>query len=215
MKLRRAFWAVTGTLAVGVFAPASAGAAFDPVWELSLSTHQAGANPRLDALFAQDPGEEPIATLIVLVPRGFELPPDAAISDGEILGQGELTTAFAPFCSSAVQASFDATLYERDRTPDQVRQGMWARWVADLGPVDVEFAITRLATGGWRVVSDIPANRAVCPPVTLRSAVNPTSAGGTMIIRNPEKPGTYTMRSILVSIEGSEYRVRHPIKITE
>jgi len=205
--------AVAASVVAGLIAPACAGAAFDPTIQISLSTHQAGANPRVDFRFVQDAGEEQIDELTFRFPRQFRIPPDASIAAGENLGYGRFTTGVAPVCGAPFEATFDATLYERDRTEEEIQNGVWAVWVADLGPVEVEFPWTRLASGNWRAITDIPTSPLVCPPVTLTSTVNQTSEGGTVILQNPRKPGTYTTRLIARSVQGSQLEVRQTVKI--
>jgi hypothetical protein len=217
MKVRGAFRsAAAASVVMGLIAPASAGAVFDPTIQISLSTRQTGANPRIDFSFVQDAGEEAVDELTFNLPRRFRIPRDASIATGENLGQGKLTTGLTPLCSAAFQGTFDAILYERDRTAEEIQQGLWAVWVADLGPVEVVFPWTRLASGRWRAITDIPRSPLVCPPVTLNSTVNKTSAeSGTVISRNPRKPGTYTVRFIAWSVEGSRHEVKQRIKFTK
>jgi hypothetical protein len=99
---------------------------------------------------------------------------------------------------------------------EEIEQGLRAVWVADLGPVEVEFPWKRLASGRWRAITDIPTNPLVCPPVTLTSTVNKTSAeSGTVLLRNPRKPGTYTVRFIARSVQGSRHEVKQRIRFTK
>jgi hypothetical protein len=117
---------------------------------------------------------------------------------------------------SGTWISFDATAKERDRTPEEIQQGVWSVWVVDLGLVQVEIVFTRSATGDWHANADVPNSPIVCPPSTLTATLNKTSAdSGTEIVRNPEKPGDYTVESIFSSTEGSMHVVKQKIKITK
>lgn len=217
MRIRRVFlWAGAVTLVAGLLTPAVAGAAFAPTIEFSPASLKAGANPELNARIAQATGEEPIDKVTFLVPAGFQFPDDASITNGENLGEGVFATSTAPFCSSAFQQSFDATAHERDRTAEEIQQGVTAVWVIDLGIVQVDLVFTRMASGSWRAVADVPNNPLVCPPSTLTATLNETSAAsGTPIWRNPEKPGNYTLTSIVDSTEGSQHVITQKIRITK
>jgi len=213
MRARLALWLTMTVLAAGLLAPRAASGAFDPIWELDPSSRVVGANPRIDVSFALDPGEEPLDYVIISFNRKFSLPRDGAIGNGEELGQGQFTTATAPLCNPNAQATFRATLYERDRSAAE--QDLWSVWVADLGPPDVVFPWTRFQSGRWRAFVDIPGNALACSPVTLMSMVNPASESGIGIVRNPRQPGNYTFKSILVSAAGSRVVVKDRYRFVE
>ena len=216
MRMRRAFlWAAAVTLVAGLLTPAVASATFAPTIEFSLASHKAGANTKVNARIAQAAGEEPIDKITFLLPAG-SLPDDASVTDGEKIGQGEFATSTAPFCSPAFQQTFDGTLNERGRTAEEIQQGVTHVWVVDLGVVKVDLVFTRTASGGWRAIADVPNNPFVCPPFTLTGTINETSAvSGTPIWRNPEKPGNYTLTSIVDSTEGSQHVIKQKIRITK
>jgi hypothetical protein len=208
-------WAGAVTLVAGLLTPAVASATFAPIVEFSLASYKAGANTEVNARIAQAAGEEPIDKITFLLPAG-SLPDDASITNGEKLGQGEFATSAAPFCSPAFQETYDATLNERDRTAEEIQQGVTNVLVVDLGVVRVDLVFTRTASGGWRVFGDVPNNPVVCPPFTLLGTINETSAdSGTPLWRNPQKPGNYTLTSIVESTAGSEHVVNQKIRITK
>jgi hypothetical protein len=217
MRMRRAFlWAGAVTLVAGLLTPAVASATFAPTIEFSFASLEAAANPKLNVRLAQAAGEEPIDKVTFLVPAGFSFPDDASITDGEKLGEGKFTTSTAPFCSPAFQQTFDLTARERDRTAEEIRQGVTAVWVVDLGVVKVDLVFTRTASSGWRAVADVPNSPVICPPTTLMATLNETSAdSGTPILRNPEKPSKYTLTSIVDSTEGSQHVINQKIRITK
>ena len=204
-----------GTMSVvaALMAPGLAVAAFSPSIKFSLSTRKAGANPQVGVRIAQDAGEVPIDKVTFLFPRGFRFPRDHAIADQEKLGRGQFTTATAPFCNAGFQPSFPSTAHERDRTPEEVKQGVWSVWVVDLGVVKVDLVFRRTAAGAWRAVADVPNSALVCPPAALVATLYKTSAESrTKIWQNPRRPGKYTLTSILQSTTGSRYIIRQRIK---
>lgn len=217
MRMRRLLlWGGAVTLVAGLLTPSVASATFAPTVTFSLASFKAGANPKVDARIAQAAGEEPIDKVTFLLPAGFRFPDDASINDGELLGQGEFTTSAAPLCSPAFQQTFGATAHERDRTAGEIQQGVTAVWVVDLGIVQVDLVFTQTASGGWRAIADVPNSPVVCPPATLTATLNETSAdSGTPIWRNPEKPGNYTLTSIVDSTEGSQNVITQKIRITK
>jgi hypothetical protein len=217
MRMRRALlWAGAVTLVAGLLTPAVASATFAPTIEFSLASLKAGANTKLNVRIAQAAGEEPIDKITFLLPAGVRLPADASINDGEKLGEGEFTTSTAPLCSAAFQQTFDGTAYERDRTAEEIQQGVTHVWVVDIGVAKVDLVFTRTASGGWRAIADVPNSSVVCPPFTLTGTLNETSAdSGTPIWRNPEKPGSYTLTSIVDSTAGSQHVIKQKIRITK
>jgi hypothetical protein len=216
MSMRRALlWAGAVTLVAGLLTPAVASATFAPTIEFSLASHKAGANTKLSVRVAQAAGEEPIDKVTFLLPAG-SFPDDASITDGEKLGQGQFVTSSAPLCSPAFQQTFDAALRERDRTAEEIQQGVTHVWVVDIRVAKVDLVFTRTASGGWRAIADVPDNPFVCPPSTLTGTLNETSAvSGTPIWRNPEKPGNYTLTSIVDSTAGSQYVIQQKFRITK
>jgi hypothetical protein len=215
MRMRRALlWAGAVTLVAGLLTPAVASATFAPTVEVSLASLKAGANTKVDVRVAQAAGEEPIDKFTFLLPAG-SYADDASINDGEKLGEGEFTTSTDPFCSPAFQQTFDATLRERDRTAEEIQQGVTHVYVVDLGAVKVALVFTRTAAGGWRAIADVPDNPLVCSPFTLTATFSETSADSrTPIWHNPEKPGNYTVTSIVDGTAGSQHIVKQKIRIT-
>jgi hypothetical protein len=215
MRIRGALlWAGVATLVAGLLTPAVASATFGPTVEFSLASLKAGANTKVNVRIAQAAGEEPIDKVTFLLPAGFRFPDDASINDGEKLGEGEFTTSTAPLCSPAFQQTLDGTAYERDRTAEEIQQGVTHVWVIDLGVAKIDLVFTRTASGGWRAIADAPNTLVVCPPFTLTGTVNETSAdSGTPIWRNPERPGNYTLTSIVDSTAGSQRLITQQFRI--
>jgi hypothetical protein len=214
MRLRTVLLAASAAvLAAGLAAPGLASGAFAPTVRFAPGSLKAGANPKVDFRIAQQAGEEPVSKVTFLMPRGFRFPSDAALADGEILGSGQFTTAMAPLCSASMQQSFDSVAKERDRTQEDIQQGVWDVWVVDLGVAHVDLVFTRLPKGDWRAVAVVPTNPLVCPPDVLAASLNRVSSGShTAIWGNPRKPGVYTIKSILESPAGTKYIVKQRLR---
>jgi hypothetical protein len=200
---------------VALATPGAGWAAFRPSIAFSPASRVAGSNPRLDVKITQPAGDEPISDVTFYMSRDFRFPPDAAIADGETLGSGRFTTAIGPVCQQSLQQTFDSTARERDRTQQEIQQGVWTVWVIDLGAVKVDLVITRLPDGSWRSVAQVPTSPAVCPPATLTASLQQTSSVSHVPIwRNPKRPGLYTIRSVLISSVGSTEVIRQRIRFT-
>lgn len=168
---------------------------FTPTVEFGLSDYKVSANPAVTIKVAQDSGEEELAHVTLTIAKGFKLPKDAAIPNGDRLGLADITIDTGPRCAGQGPLSGPATfpdrpIFEQDRTDDQADSGVKAVWVVDLRPVTtIPLQITGSKRKGWKLDGDIPANAFTCPPFTFEAQIGPTSASGVPILKNPITPG--------------------------
>jgi hypothetical protein len=214
MRFRRFAVALAGSLALGVVAPAHAGD-FSPSTKFSLSSTKVKANPKVKVTVSQDSGEESIKSIEFDIPAGFRLPRDAAVADGEELGSGHIAVALAFLgCSGDAQATFDATITERDRTEDEANQGVKAVWVVDLQFIQIDLLIYGGVKTGWQIKGDVPENDATCPPFTAKVALNKKSSDTqTPIWRNSRTAGKYRLKAIYTSTSDSTSTTKQRVKI--
>lgn len=179
--------------------------AFDVNVSFELSDTKVSANPAIKIHIDQPAGQPEMGHVQLRIPRGFKLPLDAKIADGDQLGTADLSIDVGPACSGTgpgtVPATFpDRTIVERDRTDEQADRGVKAVWVVDLQPVTtIPLEVTGSARRGWKLDGDIPANDHTCPPIVFDAEIGPTSTGGVAILRNPKAPGDKIFRAIFNS----------------
>ncbi len=187
---------------------------FTPTATFALSTKLVNANPTLTVGVKQDQGEEELAKVILAIPHGFKLPPDSAIDDGEKLGQGSITIALAPACSTT--ETVNVNIVERNRTQAEKNAGVYAVWVVDLHPVTtIDLKIKGNPTNGWKATGAIAPNDATCPPFQFHATINKTSSSSHVkLIRNPANAGTYTLKITFVGENGSKVTRSKAFSIT-
>jgi hypothetical protein len=221
-KLLRAVTIITGaTLAFGPNAFAQGD--FSPTIEFGLADARVKANPQMNIKVVQDAGEEELSHVTLTIPKGFSLPPDDAIANDEQLGAGTININVGPGCNPAspsgeVKAPVDlpATLKEKDRTEDQISQGVYAVWNLDVTAVQIELAVTGSKKTGWKIDGDIPPNDNTCPPFSFELNINSQAAGGTPILVNPTKPGKKIFTATFTSADSpATVLLKQPIKITK
>src|SRR2546423_14070857 len=132
MLIRRISAIVTLTALAGAWALPAEAASFSPKGHFSLSTYKVTANPKVTYNVSQAAGQENISKVTIVVAAGFELPGDGAIKNGETLGSGQIKIATQPSCTAASEGTFNASLTEKDRTPQQKSHGVKAVWLLDL-----------------------------------------------------------------------------------
>ena len=208
MKLYRlAALTVGALLAFGAF-PAHAGD-FSPTISFELSDARVKANPQLTVKVAQEDGEEELSHVHLTIPKGFSLPPDEAIADGDQLGSGTININVGPGCrpgsptpTAKAPADLPATLKERDRTEEEQQAGIYAVWNLDVTAVKIDLAITGSKKTGWVLDGDIPPNDNTCPPFSFELRINSQSTtGGVPILVNPKKPGKKTFTATFTSAD--------------
>jgi hypothetical protein len=204
-------------LGLGVVVPAQANPDFTPTVKFSLSSTKTKANPKVNVTVAQDSGEDQLKSIEFDLPRGFKLPGDAAIKNGEELGSGTIKVALQFLgCSPQGQATFDATISERDRKADEISKGVKEVWKVDLGFTTIDLLIYGSRTAGWQLKADIPsqASQAACPPFQFVGSINRTSSDShTPIWVNPKLPGPYVLKGKFTSMKDQVVTVRQRVKI--
>ncbi len=200
--------------ALGEFAPAAS---------FELSDTKTNGNPSLTIGVSQETGEEELDSVTLKLPKGFNLPTDDAIEDGETLGTADITIDVGVRCyDQAVPVSIpvpfsDKDIYEQDRTDEQVDEGVHSVWVVDLQPVTtIPLEVRGSIKKGWELSGNIPANPFTCPPFTFDAVILDKTAGGVPIVTNPAKPGAKLFQATFISADsGTAYVVKQKIAITK
>lgn len=225
MKLLRIVTIVTAALVIFGATTAFAGD-FSPTIKFELSDARVKANPQMKVSVAQDDGEEELAHVTLTIPKGFSLPPDDAITNGDQLGSGTINIDAGPGCSpgspagaaKAPLSGVPAKLTEKDRTDDQKQAGIYAVWNLDIsGVTNFDLLITGSKKVGWTLDGDIPANDQTCPPFSFELNVNSqATTSGVPILVNPKKPGTKTFTATFKSQDSpATVTLSQGIKITK
>ena len=233
--MRRTLFAAGAVAALVLLALASFASAadleFTPSGSFELSDTKVGGNPSIKIHLEQEDGEEEMAHVTLVIPKGFGLPSDKAIPHGEPLGTADLSIASGPACAGAgpvkAPASFpDRQIIEQDRTDEQKDRGVKAVWKVDLEPVTrINLEVTGSRARGWKLDGDIPANQFTCPPLVFDGEILDKTADGVKILRNPKPlcascnyrtgPGTYAFKAIFTSQDSPTTTVvKTPIQIT-
>jgi hypothetical protein len=203
--------------------PAKAGD-FSPKIEFALSDTKVKANPQMTIHVEQDDDEEELAAVKLTIPKGFILPADEAIANGDRLGTGEIVIQVGPECHPTLgaipvsaPATLPATLVEQDRSDDQADRGVSAVWVLNIqGVTRITLEVTGSVKAGWTLQGDIPANDFTCPPFSFDLTVDAKSSGGVPIVINPKKPGVKVFSATFTSADSpTEVTITQPIKITK
>jgi hypothetical protein len=214
--VRRFAVALAGALAVGAVVPAHAGD-FTPTTKFDLSSTKVKANPKVNVTVSQDAGEENISSVSFYIPAGFRLPTDAAVDNGEVLGTGQITIALQFLnCDPDAPATFGATISERDRTQNEIAQGIKAVWVVDLSFTQIDLDVYGSTKAGWQLKGEVPqsASEFTCPPFTVHITLNKKSSDSQKPIwRNPADAGKYVLKAVYISSEGSLSRTKQRVKI--
>ncbi|MGH2653156.1 MAG: hypothetical protein ACRDHV_02255 [Actinomycetota bacterium] len=205
-------------LALGLLAPAWA-AEFSPTISFDLSTKKIKANPEVGVIVEQEQDEEELATVKLKFPKGYKLAKDGKLQNGEQLGEGQIRIDAGPRCNGQGPISAPVTvpvnIVERNRTTKEVADGVKAVYVVDLRPVTtIDLLVRGSAKKGWTLTGAIPPNNYTCPPFTFDASIfKKAEATGTKIIRNPSKPGKYTLKATFTGIEGSKSTTKKTVKI--
>jgi hypothetical protein len=202
----------------------AAAADFSPKISSKLSTRKVKKTTAMKVHVEQDEGEEELAHVTLGIPRGFRIPKDAQVEDGDVLGSGEIFIEAGPACSPGPegaipvsgQVNLPATLEEMDRTDEEADAGVWAVWVLDIqGVTRINLTITGGPRRGFKLDGDIPPNNFTCPPFVFDLTIQKKSEGGVPILKNPRKAGRYVFSSKFQSLDsGAVVTIRQRIKIT-
>jgi hypothetical protein len=216
-KLRYLPMVLVAGLGLGLVVPAQANPDFSPTVSFKPSSTLTRANPKITVTVAQDAGEDSLKSIEFDIPKGFKLPGDAAIQDGEELGQGNIKVALQFLgCSEQGQGQFNAMITERDRKQDEISQGVKAVWVVDLQFTQIDLKVYGSKLTGWQLKANIPeeSTQATCPPFKAIVALNKTSSDShTPIWRNPRLPGRYVLKGKFTSTTDQTVTVRQRLKI--
>lgn len=204
MKITKLAAALTALLLVGSQA-AIAQEPFDVNVSFELSDTKIGANPAIKIHIDQPAGQPEMGHVTLRIPKGFKLPGDAKMTDGDQVGTADLSIDVGPACSGSgpgtVPAQFpDRQIIERDRTDEQTDRGVKAVWVVDLQPVTtIPLEVTGSKKKGWKLDGDIPANDHTCPPIVFDAEIGPQSTGGVPILTNAAVAKDYVFKAIFTS----------------
>ncbi|MFN2388302.1 MAG: hypothetical protein ABR575_01650 [Actinomycetota bacterium] len=223
MKRKTALVALVSALAL--LLPAGAAYAlleFTPTIAFALSDTKVSANPTLQIDVAQDRAEEELDSVVLKIPKGFNLPSDEDVANGELLGTADITIDVGPRCfdqaatASAPVPFNDREIFEQDRTDAQADEGVKAVWVVDLRPVTtIPLAVRGSVKKGWTLSGNIPANPMTCPPFTFSASILDKTASGVAVLTNPAKPGKKVFQATFSSADSAtSITISQPIKIT-
>jgi hypothetical protein len=223
--MKKALIAVSSMLALALTAGAAL-AEYSPTLEFGLSDTKAKANPEISIKVAQEAGEEELGHVTLTIPKGFDLPSDEEVENGDVLGTADLAIDAGPGCHPSAGGAplktsvpfNDKEIVEQDRDDEQTDEGIHAVWVVDLQPVTtIPLEVTGSIAKGWKLDGDIPANDFTCPPLTFDGTIFSTTAtGGVPILTNPAKPGKYVFGGTLSSATSPDVMtIKQVIKITK
>ena len=223
--MKKALIAVSSMLALALTAGAAL-AEYAPKLTFALSDTKAKGNPEISIKVSQEAGEEELGHITLTIPKGFNLPADEDIEDGDVLGVADLAIDAGPGCHPSAGGAplktsvpfSDKEIYEQDRDDAQTDAGVHAVWVVDLKPVTtIPLEVTGSITKGWRLDGDIPANDFTCPPLTFDGTIfSKSETGSVPILTNPTKPGKYVFGGELFSATSPDVvSIKQVIKITK
>jgi hypothetical protein len=204
MKITKLAIAFTVLMVVGSQA-AVAQDPFDVNVSIELSDTKVSANPAINLHIDQPAGQPEMGHVQLRIPKGFKLPGDAKIENGDQIGTADLSIDVGPACSGAGPGTLPATfpsrpILEQDRDDEQVDRNVKAVWVVDLQPVTtIPLEVTGNKKKGWKLDGDIPANDHTCPPIVFDAEIGPTSTGGVPILTNAAIAKDYVFRAIFTS----------------
>ena len=199
------FAAVLTALMVIAGQSAIAQGAFDVNVSFELSDTKISANPAIKIHIEQPAGQPEMGHVQLRIPKGFKLPGDAKIPDGELLGTADLAIDAGPGCAGAGPANAPATfpdrqIIEQDRNDEQADRGVKAVWVVDLQPVtSIPLEVTGSKRKGWKLDGDIPANQFTCPPIVFDAEIGPQSASGVPLLINAAVAKDYVFRAVFTT----------------
>ncbi len=222
--MRKILVSVAALMAV-VLTAGAALADFSPQFSMKLSDTKAAANPNIEFHMEFDAEDEEIGLFTSKIPAGYDIAPDSAIENGDVIGGGEITITAGPGCrpgpEGAIPVAFPvtvtATFEERDRTDEEADSGVHSVWFLDLEPLNrVRLLITGSATQGWTVSGAPDPSDNTCNPLTVDLTINGTSDGGVPVITNPTKPGKYVFNAEISSQDSAAVaKFKQPVKITK
>ena len=211
-------------------------AEFAPKFELALSDTKIGANPNFDIHLEFAETDEEIRNFRMTIPKGFDVAGDEDIADepfiptreersGADIGGGTVTIAAGPACRPGPEGgipvkenvTINAEIYERNRTDDEIDQGVHAVWLLDLEPANrVRLRVTGSPETGWVVEGAPDPSDNTCNPLVVDLTIEGKTADGTPVITNPLKPGKAKFKAEIESQDSAAVAVFNPVfKITK
>jgi hypothetical protein len=180
--------------------------AFDVNVSFELSDTKVKANPSIKIHIDQPSGQPEMGHVTLKIPKGFKLPGDSKIADGDVLGSADLQIDVGGGCSGKPTPNAPATfpdrqIVEKDRTDEQADRGVKAVWVVDLQPVTtIPLEVTGSKKKGWKLDGDIPANDNTCPPIVFDAEIGPTSTTGAVpILVNAAIAKDYVFKAVFTT----------------
>lgn len=195
--MRKAITAVAASLVLVLTAQA-AWAEFTPVFEVALSDTKVLGNPELSFHLEFDENDDEIGNFTGGIPKGFNIAPDEAIANDEMIGGGDITIRAGFDCRPGPEGAIpvgtpvtvDAEFFERDRTDAEVDSGVHSVWFLDLEPLNrVRLLVTGSKKTGWTVSGAPTPSDNTCNPLIVDLKINSKSESGVPIVTNPKKAG--------------------------
>lgn len=206
-RSKRVLALVTGAVLLGLVAEAGA-ADFSPTIDFTLVDKKANVNSQLRVVVKQDTGEEELASVEFKIPAGFNLAVDQQLTDGELLGTGQINIDAGPRCSGAPAGSAPLTvpvnIIERNRKANEISDHVDAVYVVDLRPVTtIDLLVSGSSDDGWTLFGNVPPNANTCPPFTFDATFRQRAEdSGTPIIVNPQYGGAYDLEATFKGLQG-------------
>ena len=177
------------------FGAGPAFADFSPVFRLSLSDTSKNGNPQLTFHLEFDRDDEEIGLFTGRLPRGFKIAADADIPNDEEIGSGQITIAAGPGCHPSsptgdprAPLTIDATFLEKDRTDEEIDEGVHAIWFLDIEPLNrVRLKVKGSPSTGWEISGAPSPSDGTCNPLTADLNISPKSTGGVPVVTNPPR----------------------------
>lgn len=222
--MRKILVSVAALMAV-VLTAGAALADFSPQFTMELSDLKAKANPTMVFSMEFDAEDEEIGLFTAKIPAGFNIAPDDAIANDDVIGAGEVTITAGPGCRPGPEGAIPveapvtvpATFKEKDRTDSEADSGVHSVWFLDLEPANrVRLLVTGSLKQGWTVSGAPDPSDNTCNPLIVDLAINGVSEAGVPVITNPTKPGKYVFNAEIASQDSpSVAKFKQVFKITK
>ena len=222
--MKKLFVPIAALMAV-VLTAGAALADFSPQFTMELSDAKATANPNMSFHMEFDAEDEEIGMFTAKIPKGFDIAPDDAIENDDVIGGGDITITAGPGCRPGPEGELpidapvtvSATFHERDRTDDEADSGVHSVWFLDLEPLNrVRLLVTGSIKQGWTVQGAPDPSDNTCNPLIVDLVINGTSEAGVPVITNPAKPGKYVFTAEIASQDSPAVaKFKYPVTISK
>src|SRR3990170_5449678 len=95
VTMKKALIALSSLMVLALTAGAAL-AEYKPKLSFSLSDTKAKGNPEINIKVSQEEGEEELGHVTLTIPKGFNIPSDEQVEDGDILGTADLAIDAGP-----------------------------------------------------------------------------------------------------------------------